>query len=228
MNIKRISLLLLGISLFCGTALVAQDFKQALQDMRKAYEEAEQMHIEMDAQVFEEIGTSQPYYQETVEISKDGVNFLYKYGSNEMLMNEQYLIMVDKNAREIALNKRHLKEEAKMQEFVQFDMDSILNFYETPEFLGKENGNSHFRISQKKGPVAQVDLFLNDQTKMLNKMEYRYHEGQFVSILFKAFDLNPTFRNGAFHESQYIIKENESLKASAFFRGYKVLETESY
>ena len=77
-----------------GESVDAQDFKQALKDMQEEYATTDQLHIVMDVQVFEKETASRPFFQETVDIRKDGINFLYKFGANEMLMNAHYLIRV--------------------------------------------------------------------------------------------------------------------------------------
>lgn len=213
--------------LFGGKELAAQDFRQALLEMRKEYAQAEQLHIRMEVQVFEQKDASDPLYQQEVDIRKNGQHYLYKFGSNEMLLNDRFQLMVDKNTKEISWTKRTLQEEAALEGMMKFDLDSILSFYSVPEYVGGDADSDHYRIVQKEGLVGQIDLFLNKQTKMLSKMEYQYQGGQFISVQFKAFNTQAVFPEGTFDEASYIRREKGQIKGAGEYRGYNVLETET-
>jgi outer membrane lipoprotein-sorting protein len=202
----------------------AQDLKNALLDMQKQYEGMSGLHIKMDVEVYENKVAKTPYFEMDVDIKKQGENYLYKYGSNDMLLNQKYLIMVDHQTKEIILNDRDRTSEEALKKNFQFNLDSIMIFYKDIQYVGKQNAIQHYKLVQKKGMVRNIDMYINENTKLLSKMEYEYTNKQFVSITFKAFEKDPSFDEGLFSEKEYLLGSRNTFLPSQKYKGYEILK----
>ncbi|MBT1708768.1 hypothetical protein KK062_11060 [Fulvivirgaceae bacterium PWU5] len=204
----------------------AQDLQAALSRLRQEYEQTDNFHIVMQVKVFDEVGAMKPYFSEQVNIRRSGLQYLYRFGNNEMLMNEKYIIMVDRGSKEIVCNKRSVKAEREtFKDLAKLNViDSVLRMYENPEYLGKtEAGHDHYRVKQKKGEIRDIDLFIDAQTHLLSALHYQYRSKQHVTITFSRFDVRPVFEESTFSENQYVIRRQGKMGASPAFKNYTVL-----
>ena len=106
-----------------------------------------------------------------------------------------------------------------------FNIDSIFSLYENPQYVGQDKEVDHYRVFQKNSTIIQVDLFVNSNDHLMQKVQYVYSNNQFVSIVFEVFDINPEFPHGQFDERNYIVNVNGKLQASNNFRQFKVIDT---
>lgn len=172
--------------------------------MQDAYSKSQNLKIVMSVQVFGKSGATAPYYSLDVSIKKSGDRYHYVVGQSEMLMNDKYFVMVDRDAQEIVWSKRDLKSERQMKDNLKFDMDSILTAYDDARNLGEDNNIRHYRIEDKKSSVRLADFYIDSESKFLKRLTYEYTTNQFVSIEFKVFEKDALFDAIDFDESQYI------------------------
>jgi hypothetical protein len=200
----------------------AQDFKQVMKDMQKEYTSAAALDIVMKISVFDDTTSQVPYVEQYVEIKKGGDNYWYKVDENEMLLNDHYLITVDRNSKQISCSRRDMKAQEHFQSAYRFNLDSIFALYDNPQFLGTKLNVSHYKVIEKEGPIEQVHFFIEHQSGTLKKIEYNYREGQFVSIDFIAFERKASFDPKMFSEIHYVVKVDNKFLPSAFYKNYKV------
>jgi len=226
--IKRISAILILLTVSVQTVVLAQDLKQALQRMREVYEESDKFHVVMRVEAFESKQAAAPYYNEKADVKRAGDNYLSRLSGNDMLMNERCFVMVDKDAREITYNVRSLKAERETyKDLVRLSLDSILSLYNEPRYLGRNNGMDQFEITQKKGPIGLIGLTINLQTAILSEMIYHYRNGQYVKITFEIFDTHPEFPADTFDEGRYIARAKGRTVAAPAFKQYTVTDASS-
>lgn len=200
----------------------SQDFSKVLDQMREGYAADTRVHIVMIIKAFDSPESPKPLYNETAEIKKDGENYLYNFGSNQMLMNQNYFVVIDEKNRQINLS--HRKKRANPQGKFNMNLDSILNFYETPTFLESKAGTDHYQLIQKTGDIKSVDFFVDSQSDILKKMAYYYQKGQYVEIIFQVFDKNPSFDALAFDEKKYLtITKNKKIPSPAY-QQYQIVD----
>jgi hypothetical protein len=212
--------------LVMSLSVPAQDFKSVIAELRKKYENNEKLHVSMDIAVFESSSAKVPYYTEHADISREGLNFRYRLSSNELLMNSKYTIIVDKTAKQISCTNRDLKSESEMKDPFKMNMDSIFNIIGQPQYVGSNNDGAHYRLIQKENVIQQIDLYINLDKSYMNRIEYRYNDGQWAKIDITLFDVTPIFDPQNFHESSYVQVNNGKLKVSNAFLGYTILDTE--
>jgi hypothetical protein len=208
--------------LFVTAILQAQDFRQLITAMREDYEHANALQVVMEVSVYDSGELKKPYYQQLVDIKREGNNYWYQVENNEMLMNENYLIVVDKEARQISYSKRSIETEVELKKSYQFNLDSILTQYEKPQYLGKEEDADHYLIPEKKGPIKEVHFYIVPETRKVKEIAYRYREGQYATIRFIVFEKTIGFAADTFSESKYMTQVNETIVPSRFFKNYNL------
>lgn len=213
--------LVLSLSLFAGF-LQAQDFAQVIKEMRKEYEGSKTLQVVMEVSVYDSVHAPMPHYKQIVDVKREGTNYWYQFEENEMLLNEKYLVIVDKESKLISYSKRSVQMEAELQKTLVFNVDSVLKEYDAPLRLGKEGNVEHYVVNERRGAIEKIHFYIIPEQHLLKKLEYNYREGQFVSINFLAFDKNVVFPEDTFSESRYLIKMNNKVIPSRFFRQYEL------
>lgn len=202
----------------------AQSFKERLVQMRKEYDTLTSLHLRMSIRVFENDRAARPFVEQFADVKRDEDNYKYQLGGTNMLMNNKYTIVADASAREIVCSKRSLKDQKELLKTPgAFDLDSILNLYETPKTTQREGDLEHYVIEQKKSNINRIDMFIDVNTNHIRKLEYRYTDAHYVVIEFPLFDTKPVFENDTFHEKHFVIADKNGLRASTAFRGYRVV-----
>jgi len=213
---------ILLLILFWSASLQAQDFAQFIREMRKEYDQSKTMQIVMDIIVYDSAQSSVPYYKQTLEIKRAGNNYWYQTGNNEMLLNEKYLVIIDKEARLINYSDRNVEAENRLLQNFQFNLDSVLKNYPNQKYMGKEGDAEHFLVKEKEGPIEEIHFFITPQDYILRKMEYKYRGGQHVSIRFIVFNKQPIFKAETFSESRYLVNVNNKIIPSRFFKQFEI------
>lgn len=199
----------------------AQDFKALIYKMKNEISAGSKLQVVMRVSVFDTKDSAQPYYEEVVDIRKDGDNYWYNFDDKEMLLNGQAMIMVDRQSRQINYSKRDVKAEKQFYEAVKFDLDSILSTYGEFGFMGNVNGVEHYVVNESKGPISKIHFYISTDA-ILKKIEYEYSEGPFASINFLLFDGNPSFDSLTFSENRIVEKIEKKLYPSKYYRNYKL------
>lgn len=230
MSKKRIivhSVMWMVASLFIASHIAhCQDFKQAIADMREVYAGLTAMHIKMNVQVYESRMEGEIYTLQ-VDIKKENDNYLYRYGNNKMLLNQQYFIIADGEAKELICSKRTPQTKNQMSRSFAFDLDSILNFHEAPVLIAEDHERAQYEINQKQGPVSTIYLELNKQSKLVSEVAYQYRSGPYVVITFELFDTKPQFTSQTFSADAFIEVSNGVIKTAPQYQQYHLAETYS-
>jgi hypothetical protein len=223
--VQAMKLGMMTIMLFLGSALYAQDFKQALLNIQKEYGAVGRMRIVMSIKAFEKKSASTPFYSQKAEIKKDDQNYFYQLGVNDMLLNEKYLLMIDHSAKQIICNKNNIKSMSGFKDPFKMNVDSLLTAYGESSFVGRANERDHYKIIHSKGAIKQTDMYFSVQTNLLTKIEYGYENDQLVVIDFEVFDKQPTFEASEFDESKYMVVTNGTRKPAPAFQQYKIVDS---
>jgi len=223
----RIYLITVALSFLAG-ATQAQTLKERIAAMQNEYVTLRDVHIRMTVQVFESDDSKTPFYQNKGEIKRRDLYYEYQLGNMSMLMNHDYLIVVNGDSREIVCSRRSLDEESKMYaDPFKANMDSILNLYTTPVLVDKQGAVEHYRLDQKIGPVNRIELFIDDQKNVLRKMIYNYRTGQHAVIEFSVFDKAPQFDADTFREGKYIQWTNGKVIPAEAYKAFHVAMVEN-
>lgn len=201
---------------------IAQDFKQTISELQTSYSNAQDLHIVMDVQVFESKATPRPYYTLAVDIKKQQNSYRYHFGETDMLLNGQYLIVVDRKSRQMMVNERSLQSEALFKQQVKLNLDSILGLYKDAQTLERKGQIQHYRVEEKQGNIRFVDLYVDEVAKSLARITYEYRAGQFASIVFMTFDRAPEFPSETFSASTFMLEREGKLVPSMTFKNFTI------
>jgi hypothetical protein len=217
----RVIVLIAGL-LLAALPLRAQNFREAMVNMRQRYAQSRQFHIRMDIQAHEAGAAASPFYRQQVQIFRDGDNYLYQLDDQDMLMNEEHFLMVNKASREIVCRPRNKRDEAELRARTGLNLDSLLALNGTPEYLGEQNGLQHYRFREKKGEIDQIDLYFSTADGLVRELAYHYRAGQSARIRFTRFDMQPAFGPGVFDEKRYVVAAQGKYKGAGGFGNYRV------
>jgi hypothetical protein len=213
--------------LICLHSVQAQDFKTTILSMKNSFVNVQDLHVVLDIKVFDDSTNAKPYFSETADIKRSKQNYRNTMSAYEMLMNEKYLIVVNKNSKEILYSGRDLKNEKLLQAQFNLSLDSVFNILGNPIFKGKDGSVEHYVLKRKTGTIRQIDFFLNTEKNHMEKLEYRYREGQLVWITFKTFDVHPVFSGDTFNENNYLVFHDGVIEKSSSFKNYTIIQNES-
>lgn len=180
------------------------------------------VHVMMDIRVFESKESTEPYFDEQAIVKKDNNNYFYRFSGLEMLMNEKYLVMVNEKQRHITCTRRDEKSEAELADPISANLDSLLNFFGTPEFIGIEQDVEHYTLTRKEGLIVGIELYINTVSNTLKRLDYQYDEGQFAIINFTLFDRKPVFKSEEFKEQKYFTEAKGVLKLSDNYSRFRL------
>jgi hypothetical protein len=212
------TLLLINISF-----AFAQDFKKDMRAMYEEYKSMNSVHIMMEVSMFSSKESTQPFYSMPIDIRKENDNYLYKYGQNDMLMNDQYLVMVDRGSKEIIYSKRDVVYEKQMKKNFNVNIDSVMATNKDAEYIETKDGIHHYRMKDQTGDIKVLDLYIQKDSKLLNGLIYEYKNNQVVTIEFKKFEKVAAFVGGTFDEKQYVILVKNKFTPASGFKNYHVL-----
>jgi len=224
MNLGKVAstVLLLNVVVTCA---YAQSFRSIIEKLRKDYENVTTLHMVIDMKVFEDSASSMPFYSDKIELRRDGDNFRSMMGSQELLLNSRYMVIVNKASREITYTARDIKSESKVRGQLPISLDSLFSVLGEPEFKGKDRDVSHYTLRNKAGEISMVDFYIDENKGHMKKMVYRYAAGHIVTISFDVFDLQPKFDEQTFSEGRYLTFNNGVATASASFGKFVILNS---
>lgn len=204
-----------------NTSLFAQDFRKDFDELRKRNSSSTKMHIKMTVEAFNEESLRNAIFSQKADIKRLGVNYWYRFGNTEMLMNNNYLILVDHEYKEITCSRRDVKGETEFFSPMNFNLDSMMNVYGHPKMISKDGDIVNYRFSHS-SEIESIDIFMDTKKVELRKMAYHYKDGQLVIIRFEQFDINPQLDENSFKEDRFVIKVNGVLKPSAQFGDFSI------
>jgi hypothetical protein len=215
-------ILCLCLALLLTITVSGQDFQAVMKEVHARYRDAQKVHVVMNIKVFESQDATTPFFSDQAIVKRDGENYFYHLTSNEFLMNERYLIMVDNASRTISCDSRANNNKADWKDPMKMNLDSMLSAIGKPRYMGRTADGDHYKLAQKGSMVEEVNLYLHPEQQYMKKIEYRYREGQKVVIDVSLFDTNPTFNNETFSESMYVVADKKANRPSQAFAGYRI------
>lgn len=220
-NMFQNAIRVLFMVMLTGKLAFAQEYKHDFEALRKKNSNASKMHIVMRVDAYNEQSSQVPFYSQKANIKRLGTNYSYRYDNTEMLMNDKYLILVDYENREIICSSRDVKGESEFFAPMNFNVDSMLSVYGYPKLVGRDGSVVNYQFNQN-NEIQTIDLFIDSVKVELNKIVYRYSDGQVVIIRFEKFNINPQLDESDFEEDSYVIKVEGKLRPSPTFANFSI------
>jgi outer membrane lipoprotein-sorting protein len=205
----------------------AQDFKEALLKMKGSYAEAAGLRIVMSIKASDANKPESIFYQQKAEVKKEGSRYFYDVDGMTMLLNENYLVMVNQKLKQILITKNRATAASQFENQFKFNIDSLLTAFGTSSYQGRSNQTDHYKIVHKKNAsIEQTDMFFGAETGLLKTIKYTYRSGQNVTIDFDVFEINPIFNDNTFTENEYFSVNNDQLTPTKKYSSYRIVDTE--
>lgn len=203
----------------------AQDYRSVIKDIRKKNENAEKLHIVMRIEAYENEASTTPFYKDVATMQRNGHQYFYRVANNEMLLSDRYMIMVDKELKQISCTKRDLQSETEFNAAINLNVDSVLSLYGNPAFIGRSADIEHYRFTEMGAAVKSIDLFIDKVKSVLTRMDYRYQDEQHVAITFEIFDLNAQMGPDIFTEGRYVKIVNGKVYPAGAYQKFDMIDT---
>lgn len=197
------------ITMICAVVnLQAQDLKEDLAKARKQFSELTTLYMEMHVKGYKGAMTNSPEFHNLTKIHRDGDRYYYEMKDQEVLINESYMTMVDKQNKQVVCTPRTGKAPGKLQD-PGLQIDEVLAGFEESKYMGLKNGLKHYRTTSSDKMVVQNDIYIDAKTNLPVKLVYTYNrelyaEGYWVETRFTKINRKPTFNADTFDENKYI------------------------
>ena len=223
--IKPILLLLLAAA---SLPAAAQDFGEDMKAMSKAYAALNDFSAGITVKVFGGDNETRPMTVKNATVKKKDLSYFYSIDDVTMLMNHDYIIMVNSSMKTISVNARTAGE--KPQNIYQMavpQLDSLLKKHDKVRYIGVEDNCRHYQVSSPKSIIEKTDLFIDMNTNLLTKLDYRYNASyryQTRAIVeFQSLNTKAGLSDEEFSEKKFFTKDGKQLKASPSFARYKIV-----
>ena len=201
----------------------AQDFKERLTALQQEYAHTTQLHLIMEIEAFESNESKEPFYKETATVKRNGNNSWTRFSGAEMMMNEKYLILINQEAKLMTCATRDTDAENKFYDPMKANLDSIMQLYDTPVLINKNDNVEQYRVKQIEDGSVTLDMYIDVGKNQLTRLDYRYDDGHYVVMRFSLFDTKPSFDSQEFHEGKYLTNVKGKLSPSAKYSKFNLI-----
>lgn len=207
-----------------STVLHAQSFKDDFGKMLSIYKEVKNLYVEMENKVYK--GNTLQKEASSI-IRKKGVNYLYHLSEHSMLINNDYVVLVDKRNYNIVFDKFTLEQAEKLNKIQMPVREDLLKVYQDITYKGTKNNLKHYHLENDKETIYKMDLYFDVNTGLVKRAVY-YHHPKLVpgdmrsEIYLKVINIKPTFSEDAFSEKQFVTIKNGQGTAARAYTKYSV------
>lgn len=225
-SMYKLSKIIIFIWVFSCQWLFAQNIQQDLHQMYKAYKNLNTFSSDIKIYIQEAENESYNLFQEG-KVRKRGQDFFVQLGNVVHLQNQHGKLTINHEHQQIGYIE-YTEADAKETEIVQTFEDLLKQQDITKfKFVGIENGQKHYHLTQKNKMIEQIELYINKETFLLEQLEYNYNEVlmngyQKVRILYERNTLQPIFKKNQFSENTYLKKRNGIISLHPAYAKYSL------
>jgi hypothetical protein len=223
----------------------AQNNLKDLKKISEAYVQHPAYQFELKYSAFNDYQTPVEAETKKMNVFADGHNYYCKQEDNEILINEQYQVIIDHENKLFVIDAHHDAKEGRKELMAKLGLDSIMKkLNEQVELDAPKVSVEQKRISDTErqyvfnysdGEFTSIKLNYDHSTFLISKLILYYREkmetteGQpqttpRVEISYLDTDLAPHFDKQLFSEKKYaLVKKNGQLELSAALKNYKVI-----
>ena len=108
-------------------------------------------------------------------IRKSGTQYYSSFQDNEMIINNDCTVLIDHAEKEVHYFADAVK--ARQKEVAPFlDLEALMKTADSVASHGNTNGQMHYTIFSKTGPIRQTEVYADQQTYLIRKIVYFYNE----------------------------------------------------
>lgn len=211
-------------------------YKADLEALNRHYMELDQIRYEMNYYLYT-VGDHRLIEQHRSSFKKKGAFYLTSDAEQELLVNANYIILVDHEDKDVIVRKNRETGGKKnvlpdvLPQHLGLYVDTLLTFYAKVEPLPGSNAlTSMYRFYPKAGPYTQVDMAIDRQGWLIKEIvlypeEPEEMDGREVPVYLKIQFVNYTTQavvGNEFSEDRYLSKVNGVLKLKPNFLKYEL------
>lgn len=221
-------LLLIAGSFLVAPQGQAQDIEKDLERMIAAYKDGEKLYLEMENTVYK---GDKKVNQVSSSLLKSGKNYQYKTEEQQLLVNDHYVIFVDKRNYNLIISDRNPKQEALQQKTMPMNKD-VLKQYKEVLYKGEKGGYKHYQLKNPKEKVVTIDLFFETKTGFIKRAIYHHNpalvpDNMSTEIQLKVINTAPTVSSSMFSEKNYIAIKDKKLTPTSSYKKYSLHDNRS-
>lgn len=206
----------------------AQHLKSDLDLIYKKYNTAEVLQMEFVTRNYEGSFRNMTSSEHN-KVYKDGNAYWYAMGEEEMLMNDSFIIWVDKDSKKMVCTLRNggsLPTNASQLP----DFNALLQSYEQTNYLGQKNQVKHYRMIREDALIKATDIYLDATSGLPKKLLYSYNEQvygkrEWVEMEFLKMDMATQPKPTYFLATRYIKQVNGTYQPTGKYADYELMMT---
>jgi|GEM_PF-4227364 len=214
--------------------LNAQDARTDIEKINKVYSRERYM-LELEYKVFEYFSAEQPMQVEDGVVKKDGDHLYYKLGPVESIQQKEYSVVADHDDKIIALLPREYNA-TDGKPFLPAQLDSLQKFCRKIDYQPVNAALSSYAFHFTGSQYEVVKVSFNPRNHQISKIELFYKEPvnlkeeegaperqPKMEIIYKKFDINPSFAAEQFNYNYFLVKEGKDYKPKPIYKDYTVV-----
>jgi outer membrane lipoprotein-sorting protein len=152
----------------------AQDKHQALLEVSKAYAETQALSMDVEVTVYKDRWDKKGTLIGKGVMRKSKDNYYSRFMGDEMISNSSCTVIIDHSDKSIAYFKGSLT--SRKPEYDIPEISAVLSRNDSVVYKGMVNGLNHYTLYYAKGIAVQTDIYVDNKTKFIRKMEYIYRK----------------------------------------------------
>jgi len=227
---EKILFLNIVIVLFFRFSSFCQDYKQEIIKINKAYENINGVVIDAKLQLYNSFTSTAPIEDQYLNIHRKGNNYIYRMGTSEIIRNDIYFLLVDKNNRVIVLDSAS-KQHDEPQYLMLSRLDSTLGSYKKVQLTNINSTTSRLIFTPGIESVDRFEVLYNKNTYFIEKIIFFLHVNNEsgsgvnearVEISYTRFSKNISFPQNEFSVSRYIKLKGKNAVLLPAYADYKL------
>lgn len=218
----------LVLTVLCIHGLIkGQDARADFKKINEAYNNTKALSMDIRYELFFD-GSAKPYETETGRYVKLGDKYLTRQGSSELVINSEHMIVVDKDEKVLAVDKKiDIK---RIENPLSLNLDSLFALYsKIEEIKTTAPGIKGYRFYVKQGPYSVCEVLYNSSTYFVTEIKNVFRsklpdeQEQERSAVMKT-----TFYNvgtqapdeSLFSDSRYIVKGSKGYMPGSAYKSF--------
>jgi hypothetical protein len=206
----------------------SQSFEKDMLAMETAYSGINDLYLEMDNSIWQDKVVVK---EQNVKISKKGELYLYEMDDATMLINTEYILMIDHLSKTIIKDK-WTKEKARAlaQQHIPI-LEDIEKKYPLIVYAGEINNYKEYTLENKEIQLSKVEISFESKTGFMRKVRYYYNPNLvnkevYTELKMNVINTKPSFKESDFSEKQFIAQEGKQFKGIGKYSNYTVQSTQ--
>lgn len=205
-------------------SMYAQSFENDMLTMQKAYADVSNLYLEMENTIWKDAVIAK---EQKAKIYKKGALYLYEIEDATMLINKEYILMIDHLSKTIIYDK-WTEEQAKalMQQHIP-TLSDIEKNYPSIIYNGEQNNHRKYTLENKEVQLSKVEISFELKTGFMRKVRYYYNpkfidKEVYTELKMNVIDTSPSFESSTFSEKRFVTQKDHKFRGTGKYSSYTV------